>query len=345
MIVIYWWILCFMQAFFKKLSIILVICRAYSLPISVMSWVVPFIFGCLHNGNIKNGIIALIGIISLHLASNLFDDIVDYKKARSLIDKGIIDNFNFQKGKCAYIINGTFKIKWLYLLDFLLFLFSLCIAVFFINTTGFNLLYIIIPTAILCLLYPILGSLGFGEIIIAAIFSPLLYSGVFYVMSGNYSNEILMLSISTGFLTVAVLHNHMLLDFKYDTTNRKITLCRITGSEKNAFILLKIFIFSAYINLLIWIVQGYLSLWFLLPLITIPSSLILLNVMSKHIKNPEEKIEYHILMGPIKYSPAIPDEQKNFIIKFLLIQNLLSSFTIILCISMVLEYVCYRVTG
>ena len=58
-----------------------------------------------------------------------------------------------------------------------------------------------------------------------------------------------------------------------------------------------------------------------------------------HIKNPEEKVKYNIFMGPIQYSKSVPDEQKNFIIKFLLVQNLLTIFTILLCISEVLEHV------
>ena len=52
--------------------------RAYSLPMSIMSWSVPFVFGITDKGNILYGIIALIGIIFAHLGVNMFDDFVDF---------------------------------------------------------------------------------------------------------------------------------------------------------------------------------------------------------------------------------------------------------------------------
>ena len=53
--------------------------RIFSLPMTVLSWLVVFAYAIKHDGNIFNGIIALIGIACAHLATNLFDDYVDYK--------------------------------------------------------------------------------------------------------------------------------------------------------------------------------------------------------------------------------------------------------------------------
>ena len=51
--------------------------RAFALPVTVMAWLTAFTY-CF-DGDKLNGIIALIGIVFAHLATNLFDDYNDYK--------------------------------------------------------------------------------------------------------------------------------------------------------------------------------------------------------------------------------------------------------------------------
>ena len=53
--------------------------RIFTIPMSVFSWLVVFTFAFYHGGNVLNGILALIGICCGQLATNLFDDYVDYK--------------------------------------------------------------------------------------------------------------------------------------------------------------------------------------------------------------------------------------------------------------------------
>jgi 1,4-dihydroxy-2-naphthoate octaprenyltransferase len=298
---------------------------------------VPFIYAVFHNGNIINGIIASLGVVILHLGTNLFDDIVDYIREKKLIDSGIKSDFNFQQGKCFLIRNNTFTIQAAGVICALLFLAALLIGAYFIFTGGVKLLYVIIPTVIICLLYPLLGCLGLGEVLVAIVFSPLIYSGIYYVMTGTFSAHVMILSISTGLFSVAVLHNHMLLDYKFDTTNRKITLCRICGGEKAALYLLIFILTLSYLNILIWVVTGRLNIIYLLPFITIPYAYTLVKIMRTHIDNPKENIKYNIFMGSKKAIEKIPEEQRNFLMKFFLAQNILYSFSIILCISIIID--------
>ncbi|UKI40884.1 MAG: hypothetical protein L6V95_12345 [Candidatus Melainabacteria bacterium] len=54
--------------------------RGYSLPMSVISWLIIFVYALkFSNGNIIYGILALIGIAFAHLGTNLFDDYIDFK--------------------------------------------------------------------------------------------------------------------------------------------------------------------------------------------------------------------------------------------------------------------------
>lgn len=326
-----------MHSLFKKLSCWLVALRAYSLPISVMSWFVPFLYAFFDNGSILYGLIALLGVIALHLAANLFDDICDYISAKTKINKGIQSDFNFQAGKCICLFNGELTLRSYLFVCSSLFFFALLIGLLFINIWGVKLLFVIIPTAILCLLYPFFGCLGFGEVIIAIIFAPLLYLGIYFAMTGNYSHTILLFSISTGLLSVAVLHNHMLLDYKIDEKNRKITLCRLCGSLKNAYILLVIIILGAYVNIAVCISLKLIPSVYLLTFLSLPMAFILLRVMYIHIKSPERLIKTNIFMGDLSGLKKVDESQKNFLLKFFIVRNLLSLFTLLLCISIVVE--------
>ncbi len=326
-----------MHSFFQIFNVWLLALRAYSLPISIMSWFVPFLFGLFQKGNVFYGIISLIGIITLHLATNLFDDAIDYTREIKQIEKGLKKEINFQEGKCACILEGKLNLKQYYSVSFLLFSISLIIAIFFISLYGKDLLYIIVPSAILCILYPLLGCLGLGELIVAIIFSPLLYLGVFYTMCGFYSLEILLISFSTGLLSVAVLHNHMLLDFKYDEENRKITLCRLCKTERNAFLLLIFIISLAYINIILSVFIKELSPYFLITLLSLPTAIMLYKTMVIHINNPQEEVKTNFFMGNTKIKHNVTREQRNFLIKFLIVRNLLSIFTLLICIAVVLS--------
>lgn len=308
-----------MKDFFKGVKVLFSACRGYSTPTSIMSWLIPFTIGALSKGNIFYGTLAFLGVFAVHLGTNIFDDALDYTKELIDIKHGLKTEPNLQEGKCAYILNNTLSLKASYFIAFGLFSIGLIIGLFFLHVWGFKLLYIIIPTAILCILYPILGCLGLGEIIVGTIYSVLLYSGVYFVMTGEFSSTILLLSISTGLLVVTVLVNHMLLDYKVDENNRKITLCRLCKTEKNALILMSLIIVFAYINIISLCLTKQISYIYLITLLSIPFATKLIFEMNKYINN-KSKID-----------------QKNFIIKFLLSEKLLTSFTGLLFIAILLD--------
>ena len=111
----------------------------------------------------------------------------------------------------------------------------------------------------------------------------------------------------------------MLLDFKIDTSSRKLTLCRILKTEKNALGLLFFLVFFAYINIINIIKMKNYNLIYILPIFSIPSAYILIREMSKHIKNKEEITK------------------EEFLKKFLLPQKLLVTFSILLGIALILD--------
>ena len=64
----------------NKTSTIMQYARIFSLPMTIFSWLIIFVYSIIDSGNILYGIIALLGLCFAHLGANLFDDLIDYKK-------------------------------------------------------------------------------------------------------------------------------------------------------------------------------------------------------------------------------------------------------------------------
>ena len=73
----------------NKISIIFECSRIFSLPMTVMSWLVIFTYSTIVAGNKLYGLIALLGVCLVHLATNTLDDYFDYKT--------LIKQVNFDK--------------------------------------------------------------------------------------------------------------------------------------------------------------------------------------------------------------------------------------------------------
>ena len=81
--------------------------RAFSIPITVMSWAVVFTYGLKTGGNLWLGLLALVGIQLAHLATNLIDDYLDYK----IISADETLSNTVQKGKCRLIFENIIPIE------------------------------------------------------------------------------------------------------------------------------------------------------------------------------------------------------------------------------------------
>ena len=197
--------------------------RIFSLPMTLLSWLVVFVYSLKSGGDILNGVIALIGICFAHLATNLFDDYVDYKK---LTD-------NSQRCKCAYIkegkatLNDVLKVVVIYCA-------IACIAGFLLLLRcGLPVLWLGLLGSIITLIYAKLSQKGLSEIAVGTAFGPLLFEGVYFVMTGNFSLVVFVMSLAVVMFTIGLLYVHTLLDFEGDMASHKKTLvCRIGSKSK-----------------------------------------------------------------------------------------------------------------
>lgn len=323
--------------FIKKIRFWFETARGYSLQISVMSWSIPFLFGFLDGGSVFNGLAALIGIIFAHFGVNLFDDFYDYLKEKNKIKKGLINDFSFQKGKCAYLFNSKINLKQLFVAICICFAVALLCGTFLFLKCGITVLYLMIVSGVICLLYPFLTYVALGEVAVGVLFSPLMYTGVYFVMTNNFSQELIPLSISTGILTIALLHAHMFMDMDFDKKTSKITLCSIAGNKRNALKNQVIIMFLAYINILIYTVVSS-NYIYLITFLSMPTAFVLYLLFRQDIEKSVDKIRPNIFWGILENMQQYKQQgTEKFMIRFMVARNIMAEFAFFACIAKVIR--------
>ncbi len=254
--------------------------RLFSLPMTFMSWIVIFIYSLNSGGSIINGLLALIGISSAHLATNLFDDYVDYK---TLCKNPEFVN-NTVKTKCDYIKNGTATLQELLLVVMIYCLIALIIGVILTIKCGLGVILLALTGGIITLTYAFWSSYGFSELAVGIAFGPLLFEGVYFVMCGRFSFEVFILSLAVVSFTIGLLYTHNLLDYDGDVCADKKTLCCRFGNKNKALRFLFVLYCFGY---LMCFVLAYFSrnLFYVLPALTFPFAILHYVSMQMYIRD------------------------------------------------------------
>ena len=64
----------------------------------------------------------------------------------------------------------------------------------------------------IAIFYSKMSRLCLGELAVILAYGPLMYEGVYYVMTRSFSMEVLVLSLACAFFTNTILYVHMLMD-------------------------------------------------------------------------------------------------------------------------------------
>lgn len=196
--------------------------RLFSLPMTLLSWLVIFVYSLKLDGNVLNGVLALVGISFAHLATNLFDDYVDYKNLPE----------NSQKCKCAYIKDGSVTINDVLKVVVVYLVIASGIGFVLFFRCGFPVIILAMIGGIIALIYAKLSQRGLSELAVGTAFGPLLFEGVYFVMTGRFSWTVFVMSIAVVMFTIGLMYVHTLLDFEGDMCAHKMTLaCRF--GDKN----------------------------------------------------------------------------------------------------------------
>ena len=221
--------------------------RPYSIPMTFLSWLVIFCYSVKQGGNIICGLIALVGISLVHLATNLSDDYFDYQ--RLCCDKEFLDNS--KEIKCRYLRNGQATIDDLKNIILILLSIAGICGLILLFLSGLYVLLFALAVLPIAIFYSKLSSKGFGDVAVILAYGPLMFEGVYYVMTKNLSWDVLILSIACSMFINTVLYAHMLMDFDEDICSSKRTLCTLLKTKKRALKFMSVFYVTAYLLIIL----------------------------------------------------------------------------------------------
>ncbi len=230
-------------------------------------------------------LIALIGLISLHISANVFNEYYDFKTGTDLYT--IKTPFS---GGSGILPDGKLAPKTVYMIGVLCSLVGIVIGIYFLRTKGLLLLPILIIGGICVLFYtPYLTRLGLGELSAGMGLGILPILGSYFVITGHYSLTAIIASIPAGILTASLLLLNEFPDYEPDKrTGRKNLLILLGKSESLG--LYKLMVFSVYIYITIAILTELMPVTTAIALITIPIAVQAIRLSQKYYNQPVQLI-------------------------------------------------------
>ena len=242
----------------------LIVTRPWSFPASSMPVLVTMMF--LWSKGIEVnwclGFMALVNIILVHAAGNVWSDYHDYKKG---VDAD--DTYGVR-----ILTDKLFTPKEVLTLSVTLQVLAVAMGLLMVYLTGITLLWFGLAGIALSLLYPPLKYAALGDLVIMACYALLPMLGTTFICSGDIVHEVLWLAVPVGSITVAILHANNTRDIETDSRARIHTFAMLTGRR----FALGMYVFELVLPYL-WLIAtttfGYVSPWSLLTLITLPIAL------------------------------------------------------------------------
>ena len=162
---------------------------------------------------------ALVNIIFVHAAGNVWSDIADYKSG---VDAK--DTFGVR-----LLVDGQFTPEEFRRLSLTLNIIAIIGGLLLVWLTGPTLLYIGAAGILLSLCYPRLKYAALGDVVIILCYSLLPMSGTSFIVSGTIHWNVLWLALPVGLITVAILHANNVRDIETDQRAKIHTFPMLTG--------------------------------------------------------------------------------------------------------------------
>lgn len=169
---------------------------------------------------------ALVNIIFVHAAGNVWSDIADYRKG---VDAD--DTFGVRT-----LVDGHFTIEEFRRLSLTLNTIAILGGLALVALTGWPLLVIGAIGIALSFLYPRLKFMALGDVVIALCYALLPMTGTSYIISGAIHWHVLWLAVPVGLITVAILHANNVRDIETDRRAAIRTFPMLTGRPFGAWL-------------------------------------------------------------------------------------------------------------
>lgn len=238
--------------------------RPWSFPASTMPVLVTMMF--LWSKGIEVnwmlGFMALVNIVLVHAAGNVWSDYHDYKRGVDAPDTYGV----------RILTDKQFTPKEVLTLSVSLQVAAILMGLLMVWLTGITLLWFGLAGIALSLLYPPLKYAALGDFVIMACYALLPMLGTTFICSGNIVPEVLWLAVPVGSITVAILHANNTRDIETDT-RAGIQTFPILTSRSAAIRIYVFWIIVPYLWLLVMTLLHFVSPWTLVTFISLPMSL------------------------------------------------------------------------
>ncbi len=255
--------------------------RPWSFPASTMPVLVTIMFLWSQGLEVSwwLGLMALVNIVLVHAAGNVWSDYFDYRKGVDAADTYGV----------RILTDKQFTPKEVLALSITLQVLAVAMGLQMVWLTGITLLWFGLAGIALSLLYPPLKYAAMGDLVIMACYALLPMLGTTFICSGNIVSEVLWLAVPVGSITVAILHANNTRDIETDGRAKIRTFAMLTGRRfaigMYVFEIILPYLWLAAITLL-----GLVSPWTLLTFITLPIALANCKKMFSYHKDGLEAI-------------------------------------------------------
>ena len=238
--------------------------RPWSFPASTMPVFVTMMFLWSNGLEVSwwLGLMALVNIVLVHAAGNVWSDYHDFRRGVDAPDTYGV----------RILTDKQFTPKEVLSLSITLQVAAVLMGLLMVYLTGITLLWFGLAGIALSLLYPPLKYIAWGDLVIMACYSVLPMLGTTFICSGEIVPEVLWLAVPVGSITVAILHVNNARDIETDKRAGIQTFALLTGRT----VAINVYIFELllpYCWLLITALLGHVSPWTLVTFITLPIAL------------------------------------------------------------------------
>lgn len=215
-------------------------------------------------------VLVLVGMIAFHAATNLINDFYDVKH---LVDRIGAPTTRYRPHPVAAGAESPNTIRFW---AGIFYAFTLIIALYLSLLRGPWVLVLVgvgIAGSFLYTADPVVfKAKGLGEVTVFLMWGPLIPLGAYLVQTGTLSALPVVLAIPIGLFVALVLLANNIRDIEYDGSVGMKTVPVLVG-RANGITIYRILLLMAYLFVPISIVAGFLPLWSLVVLLTIPEAL------------------------------------------------------------------------
>jgi 1,4-dihydroxy-2-naphthoate octaprenyltransferase len=206
-----------------------------------------------------------LGLCLAHATNNLVNDLTDYWKG---VDK---DNYFRTQYGPQTVQDGFLSVKQMLVYTAITGAAALAVGIYLVSLRGEIVLLLLGAGAFFVLFYTFpLKYIGLGEPAVLAVWGPLMVGGSYYVISGEWSNNVAVASLAYALGPTAVLFGKHIDKLDADSGKKIRTLPVILGESVSRYAVLGMLIAQfAVIGYLIWV--GYFTVAMLIAFAAAPS--------------------------------------------------------------------------